>query len=134
MIGEKFQRGLHVWENLHLMARIEKYLKGPLAQLVRFICGIAGVVQRVLQDASAQLADTVAQRRVPFNQHAADRAEGLDGKFAQARRMHAQPVAQGGLCALDGRRGFPEGVVQVEGDQANAHVSVSCLRLARGCA
>ena len=88
----------------------------------------------MLQDASAQLAYAVAQRRVPFDQHAADSAQRLDGKFAQARCMYRQPVAQRGLGALDGRRGFPEGIVQVEGDQANAHVSVSCLRLARGCA
>jgi len=134
VIGEKLQGRLHVRENLHLMARVEKYLEGPFGQFSRFIGGIAGIVQRVLQDAPAQLADTVAQRRVLLHQHAADRAEGFDGKFAQARRMHTEPVAQGGFGALNGRGGFPEGVVQVKGDQANAHVSVSCLRLARGCA
>jgi hypothetical protein len=35
---------LHVRENLHLMARIEKYLKRLFGQPVRFIGGITGIV------------------------------------------------------------------------------------------
>lgn len=88
----------------------------------------------MLQNAPAQLADAVAQRRLLLHQHATYCTQRLDGKIAEPRCMGGEPVAQCGFRALDGWRGFPEGVVEVEGDQADAHVSVSCLRLARGCA
>ncbi|EXF44171.1 hypothetical protein BAY1663_03388 [Pseudomonas sp. BAY1663] len=134
MVGEEFQGGLHVGVDLHPMARFEEHLEALLGQLARLVGGVAGIVQRMEQDAPAQLTDAVPERRLALDQHAPDRPQRLDRKLAQARSIVAQPVAQGGFGAVDRRAGFPEGVVEVEGDQADAHVSVSCLRLARGCA
>ena len=53
---------------------------------------------------------------------------------AKDRGVGFEPVAQHDFRAGNHRRGIPQGVVEVEGDQLDAHESVPLLRLARGWA
>src|SRR5690606_30269399 len=119
---------------LHRMPRFEKHLEGLLGQLARLAPRIAGFLQRMAENASAQLADAMTQFRLRLQQGAADGAQRLDGEIVQIGCVPGQPLAQGKLGAVQDGADVPERVVEVEGDQPDAHDSLSCLRLARGWA
>ncbi|MNR54438.1 hypothetical protein D3C85_1746190 [compost metagenome] len=72
--------------------------------------------------------------RLGLHQAFADGEQVLDRHAAEDRRVGFEPVAQDDFSAGDHRRGVPQGVVEVEGDQLDAHESVPLLRLARGWA
>ncbi len=134
VVGEQLQGRVHFGKQLHRMPRFEKHLEGLLGQLARFVPRIAGFLQRMAENAPPQLADAMTQFRLRVQQGAADGAQRLDGEIIQIGCVPGQPLAQGKLGAVQDGADVPERVVEVEGDQSDAHDSLSCLRLARGCA
>ena len=124
---------MYLGEQFDLMAGAEKDLESCFGQRLRFAVRVAGVLQGVKQNAPAQLAEAMLEHRLGVEQTAADRPQMLDRHCPQARRMQGQPIAQGGFGILHHRSDVPQGVVEVEGDQFNAH-SEPPLRLARGWA
>ncbi len=125
---------MHLGKQLHCMPCFEKHLKGLLGKLARFAVRIAGAFQSVAEHAPAQLADAVAQFRLRVQQCVADGAQRLDGIIVEFGCVPGQPLAQSEFGAVQNGAHVPECVVKIEGDQPDAHGSLSCLRLARGCA
>ncbi|MCY1376040.1 hypothetical protein D9M69_635000 [compost metagenome] len=124
---------MHFGEQLDLMAGGKKHLKTTLGQRRGLVGRIAGTGQGAQQDAPAQLAEAMLERGFALQQLRANRPQVFDRHRAQAWRVHGQPVAQRRFGILHHRGHVPQGVVEVEGDQLNAH-SLLPLRLARGWA
>ncbi len=116
------------------MARFEHGLEGTFGQLRGFVGRMADAFQRMAQRTPAQFAEAVFQAGFGLQQAAANLAQVIHRLAGQARCMLADPVAHGGFGSEDHRAVVPQGVVEVEGDQANAHESGSLRRLARGWA
>ncbi|GAB0077940.1 hypothetical protein TOC8171_33430 [Pseudomonas syringae] len=63
-LGENFQSGLHLRENLHLMAAMQKDFKALVGQLLSFVGVVASIFKGVKQHAASQCTDPVLERRV----------------------------------------------------------------------
>ncbi|VVP30153.1 hypothetical protein PS732_05281 [Pseudomonas fluorescens] len=134
MVGENFQYRLDLGEHLDLMPRMQEHFKTFIRQLRRFAMGVTRLFQGVEQHPSAQGTDAVFEARFISQHPFADRPQMLHRHRAQIRRMFAQPFAQYRFGTDDYRSGVPQGVVEVEGDQLDAHESSPFMRLARGWA
>ncbi|MCY1441481.1 hypothetical protein D9M71_577980 [compost metagenome] len=115
------------------MARMEHGLEGAFRQVHGVLGRIADAHQRPAQGTPAQFAETVLEGRLRGQDFGAYGPEVFHRQGAQGWGMFHQPVAHGRFGALDHRAVVPEGVVQVEGDQSDAHSSPP-RRLALGCA
>ncbi|MNY37441.1 hypothetical protein D3C86_1720040 [compost metagenome] len=73
------------------------------------------------QHAAAQLADAPVEARFLLQQPLAVVLQLRAGFVAEARGMLGQPRQQAGFGGLQHRGDIPQGVVEVEGDQAQGH-------------
>ena len=115
------------------VAGIEKHGKAALGQILCFFFGIAGLQQAVAQYGNTQGGDPVAQARVLCQYLVAQGAACFAVQVTtEQRRFAIQPGQQAAFCGGNHGVGFPQGIVQVEGQQLD-HGSLA-LRLARGWA
>lgn len=132
VIGQVFQGRLHLGKQADLVARFEKYLEAGFGQWLGLMLGITGLLQGEQENPSAQRTEAMLEAWLGGQQAGADRPQVFDGHAAELRRMAGQPVAQGVFRAVHYAGDIPQGVVEVEGDQLNAHSSLLVGRLARG--
>ncbi|MCY1185265.1 hypothetical protein D9M73_260290 [compost metagenome] len=116
------------------MAGLQEHFERLFGQLPCQCLGITGLFQGMEQHLPAQGTDPMLEARVGLHQAFADGVQVFDRYRPQIRCVLGQPVAQYGFGADDDRRGVPQGVVEVEGDQLDGHESLPLLRLARGWA
>ena len=83
---------MHVGEELDSVAGLEEHLEALFGQHLRFAVWIAGLFQRVKQDAPAQLAEAMPEHGLGAQQARANRPQVLDGYWPQPRRFGSQPV------------------------------------------
>jgi len=133
-VGEYLQGRVHLGEQVDAVTCVEEDVEAPGGQGARFVPGVAGLFQGMEQDALAQLTEAVLECRLGRQQARADSPQVLDGHRPELRRLQGQPLTQGRFGAVHHGGDVPEGVVEVEGDQLDAHSSFALLRLARGWA
>ena len=79
--------------------------------------------------------EAVLERRFSCQLAGTDGPQVLDGDRAETRCLARQPVAQARFGVVHHRGDVPQGVIEVEGDQLEAHsLSLPLRRLARGWA
>ncbi|MCY1185322.1 hypothetical protein D9M73_260880 [compost metagenome] len=113
---------------------MQEHFEAFVGQLLRLLLAVADFFQGMEQHPPAQGADAVLEAGLGLHQALADGEQVLHRHAAQDWGVGFEPVAQHDFRAGDHRRGVPQGVVEVEGSQLDAHESVPLLRLARGWA
>ncbi|MNN46274.1 hypothetical protein D3C81_1606510 [compost metagenome] len=134
VVGQHFQGRLHLGEDFQLMPGMQEHFKALVRQIRRLAMSVASAFQRVEQDPATQRTDAVLEARFVSQHPFADRPQMLYRHRPQIGCVLGQPFTQNGFGADDDRGGVPQGVVEVEGDQLNAHESSPLMRLARGWA
>ena len=113
------------------MARLNEHLKRLLCH--RRSIRITRTLQGVEQHPPPQRADAMLELRLVDQNSLAQRLITRNIQRAQFWCVSGQPGLQHGFGTGNHRRGVPQGVVEVEGNQLNGH-SLPLLRLARGWA
>ena len=75
VVGQVLQRRMHVGEQVDGVPRFEKHLERLVGDSLRLVWRIAGVMQRMKQNAPPQLADAMLEVRFGFDQQTADRRQ-----------------------------------------------------------
>ncbi|MCY1450098.1 hypothetical protein D9M71_668790 [compost metagenome] len=133
-MAQDLQHRLDLGEDIDLVTRVEEHLEAFVGQLPGFVLAVTDVLEGAEQHLAAQGADAVLEPGLSLHQALTDGVQVLHGYGAKVRRIGGQPVAQDGFGANDHGGGVPQGVVEVKGDQLDAHESLPLLRLARGWA
>ncbi|MNV58289.1 hypothetical protein D3C71_1506540 [compost metagenome] len=134
MVGQQLQSRLHLRKYFQLMPGMQKHFETLIGQVRRLGMGISGFFQGLEQHAPTQGANAVLEVRLDAQDAFAYGPQMFHRHRPQVGRMFGQPCTQYGFGADDDGGGVPQGVVEVEGDQLNAHESSPLMRLALGWA
>src|SRR5690606_18189712 len=134
--GQLLQQGLAVGKEGQCMARLEEHLEPGQGQFAGLLRAVAGLAQTMLQHRNAQGGYPVTQFGVDRQHLSTQGATRLRVELSgETGRMAVQPLQQGLLGGGYYRLGFPQGIVQIEGQQLDHGADQSLVRrLARGCA
>ena len=116
-----------------LVTRFNEHLKRNICHRCSIRIRITPTLQGVEQHPPTQRADAMLELRLIHQYTLAQRLIPSKVQSAQFWCIFGQPGLQHSFGTGNHRRGVPQGVVKVEGNQLNGH-SLPLLRLARGWA